>query len=129
MGQADFESVFKELRLILRNEAAGMITAKDGPGFLELHAPWAHPTKPKMPMWFGAVRSGKAYVSFHLMPVYSHPRLLQGISPALKKRIQGKSCFNFKTLDPGLLDELRKLTAEAARLYAKPCYFPGLDPK
>jgi hypothetical protein len=37
-------------------------------------------------VWFGAVRLGKAYVSYHLMPVYALPELLDGISPELKRR-------------------------------------------
>jgi hypothetical protein len=44
------------------------------------------------------VRKGKSYVSFHLIPVYMFPDLLKGLSPALEKRMQGKSCFNFKTV-------------------------------
>ena len=54
--------------------------------------------------WFGAVRLGKAYVSYYLMPVYGDPRLLADMSPELRKRMQGKSCFNFTRVDEGLLD-------------------------
>jgi len=64
----------------------------------------------KKPMFFGAVRIGKAYVSFHLMGVYVYPDLLSDMSPELKKRMQGKSCFNFKQADKKLIAELRKLT-------------------
>ena len=120
MSGQDFEAVFDRLRQTMLDAAAGMKAAVDRPGLLEMHAPWANPAKPQMPMWFGAVRIGKAYVSYHLMPVYSHPKLAKTISPALKARMQGKSCFNFKNLDADLLEELRCLTAEAARLYAKP---------
>jgi hypothetical protein len=38
-------------------------------------------------MWFGAVKLGKAYVSFHLMPLYMSPTLEKEISPSLKKRM------------------------------------------
>ncbi len=44
------------------------------------------------------------------MPVYVNPALLDGISPALKKRMQGKSCFNFTKADPALFEELASLT-------------------
>jgi hypothetical protein len=54
---------------------------------------------------------GKRYVSFYLMPVYSHAELLDGVSPALRKRMQGKSCFNFTTPDEAFLAELEALTA------------------
>ncbi|MBA3573260.1 MAG: hypothetical protein H0W34_15095 [Pyrinomonadaceae bacterium] len=44
------------------------------------------------------------------MPVYAFPELLEGISPELKKRMQGKSCFNFTAVEPKLFKELAKLT-------------------
>lgn len=62
------------------------------------------------PLFFGAVRAGKSYTSFYLMPVYVNPELLEGMSPALKKRMQGKSCFNFKAPDPALFEEIAALT-------------------
>jgi hypothetical protein len=71
------------------------------------------------PMFFGAVISGRAYVSFHLMPLYWDPSLLARISPALKKRMQGKSCFNFTSPDPVLFRELGKLTSKGFALYRK----------
>jgi hypothetical protein len=63
------------------------------------------------PMYFAAVRLGKAYVSYHLMPLYMNAELTATISPALKKRMQGKTCFNFKTApEPDLVKELKRLT-------------------
>lgn len=44
------------------------------------------------------------------MPVYMYPDLLEAVSPGLKKRMQGKSCFNFKQVDEPLLAELESLT-------------------
>jgi hypothetical protein len=32
------------------------------------------------------------------------------MSPALKKRMQGKACFNFTAVDPALFDELADIT-------------------
>lgn len=54
---------------------------------------------------------GKNYVSYHLMPVYMNPAMHERISPELKKRMQGKACFNFTEVDPGLFRELAALTA------------------
>ena len=62
---------------------------------------------------FGSVEIKKNYVSYHLLPIYEHPALLEGISERLKKRMGGKSCFNFTTLEPDLLVELRELTNRA----------------
>jgi hypothetical protein len=59
--------------------------------------------------WFGGVRLGKRYVSHYLMPVYVDPSLADTFSPELKRRMQGKSCFNFTAVDEGLFAELEAL--------------------
>lgn len=122
---SDFAPVFAELRAVMLRAAPGMTVAKDGPGGLLLLAHWPNPAKPKERMWFGSVGTAKAYVSYHLMPVYSHPALLDGLSPALRKRMQGKSCFNFKAADPDLFEELERLTAAGAAVYAEPFTLPA----
>ena len=43
--------------------------------------------KYKRDIYFGAVQIKKNYVSYHLMPVYINPNLLDGISTELKKRM------------------------------------------
>jgi hypothetical protein len=121
---SDFAALTTELIALQRRAAPNMLVAREGPEGISLNAPWAHPTKPKEPMWFGGVKAGKAYVSYHLMPVYTHPALAASISPALKKRMQGKSCFNFQAADPALFEELEALTREAAALYAAPFKLP-----
>src|SRR5246127_2502693 len=71
------------------------------------------------PLFFGAAIRGRAYVSFHLMPLYWEPSLVKGISATLKERMQGKSCFNFSAPDPALFRELGKLTARGFALYKR----------
>ncbi len=44
------------------------------------------------------------------MPVYLKPELLAGLSPELKARMQGKSCFNFTQVDKPLFKQLAALT-------------------
>ena len=63
--------------------------------------------------YFGGARVGKRYVSYYLMPLYSDPSLGDDLSAALRKRRQGKSCFNLSTVDDALLAELEQLTARA----------------
>ena len=58
------------------------------------------------PLFAAAVQIRKSYVSYHLMPVYMDPALLATVSPALRKRMQGKACFNFTTIDPADAREL-----------------------
>jgi len=69
-------------------------------------------------LMFGAVNLGKRYVSYHLMCVYLAPDLLEAMSPELRKRMQGKSCFNFTKVDEELFDELSAITARGRDLYA-----------
>lgn len=56
--------------------------------------------------FFAGAEIKKNYVSFYLMPIYCFPELAGDISPELRKRMQGKSCFNFKTPDAALFEEL-----------------------
>jgi hypothetical protein len=42
------------------------------------------------------------------MPIYSAAK--GGMSPALRKRMQGKACFNFTEVDKPLMKELAELT-------------------
>ena len=53
------------------------------------------------------------------MAVYCETNLLKDISPELKKRMQGKSCFNFNTIDRDLLKELTALTKKGFEYYKK----------
>ena len=47
------------------------------------------------------------------------PDLLDGLSPELKKRMQGKSCFNFKAVDKALFKELGALTRQGYQRFKK----------
>ncbi len=51
------------------------------------------------------------------MPVYGCPELLNGLSADLKKRMQGKACFNFTAIDEQLLSELSKLVDPGFQLF------------
>ncbi len=80
------------------------------------------------PVMFGAVRTGKNYVSFHFMPVYMNPQLQKRISPELRQRMQGKACFNFKTPDEELFRQLAELTAAGLRSFAEnSAGWPGIE--
>lgn len=77
------------------------------------------PTFQGKPLFFGGVMSGRAHVSFHLMPVYWEPSLAKSMSPALKKHRDGMSRFNFTTMEPILFRELAALTRKGFALYKK----------
>ena len=110
--KTEFKAVFAELKSIFKPYVKKMDVASDTGTYYLLNT--RHIMKNKQPLCFGGVRLGKNYVSFYLMSVYASPELLKSMSPELKKRMQGKSCFNFKEVDPKLFKELRSLTKAGA---------------
>jgi hypothetical protein len=106
--QTDFPLVFEKLKAILKPYAKNLTITADTPNGYSLDGPYSE--KYKKAIFFGAAQIKKNYVSFYLMPVYMFPELLKGMSPELKKHMQGKSCFNFKKVEPDLFKELKELT-------------------
>ena len=84
--------IFAELSKLLRPYAEEMNVKTDSDTNFYLEE---NRSSEKLQM-FGAVQVKKNYTSFHLFPVYTDPSLIDDISPELRKRMQGKSCFNFK---------------------------------
>ena len=118
----EFEPIFAKLRGILE-KYAGHLTVKEDAERCYCLEGGRHPTH-KRPMPIAWVQIGKAYVSYHLMPVYACPNVLDGHSAKLKSRMQGKSCFNFKTEDDALFAELEQLTEEGFEAFRKAGYLP-----
>jgi hypothetical protein len=104
----DFEAVHARLREIILKNRGELAVTKDGPGGVAIEIrglegkPWGY---------VAGTRLGKSYVSYYLMPVYVSPELAATLSPELRKRMQGKACFNFTRVDEGLLAELDAVTA------------------
>ena len=67
--------------------------------------------------FFAAVRVAEGHVAFHLMPIYHDPSLLDGLSPALRRHLKGKSTFNFSAVDEVLFAELAALVARSYEAY------------
>ena len=112
-----FSELFERIRALFRPHEAKCVTLCDEPeryylGTHEVRAKDGYRTA------FGGVEIKKNYVSAHVMPVYAHPELLDGISAELRKRMQGKSCFNFKKLDEPLVAELGALIDRGAARFA-----------
>lgn len=107
MSNADFDAVFAALRERMLSHTEGLMVTKDAPGDLVVRIP----ADSGDPGWFGTVTIKKSYVAYHLMPIYCDPSLAENLSPELTRRRQGKTCFNFKRIEPALFDELDRLTA------------------
>ena len=120
MASTEFAKIFDRLREMLASQAASLSVSEDGPtryclegcvGPATIKA-WGGKKKvTKIPVAW--VQIGKAYVSLHLMGVADHPRHDELISPELKARMQGKSCFNFNLVDERLFKELQVLIERA----------------
>lgn len=105
------EATFEALRALLQHHEPALLVDTDEPGHYVLNEPCSD--KKGRPVFFAMVKTGTRRVAFHLMPLYCRPELLEGISPELRKRMQGKSCFNFTRADPVLLDELAGLVLKS----------------
>ena len=111
----DFSSVFEQLKSILKPYAEKMTLKVDTSDTYYIDGPYSE--KWKKQLFFGSAQVKKNYVSFYLMPVYMYPELLQDISPELRKRMQGKSCFNFKKVETELFRELSDLTRKSVKKF------------
>jgi len=108
-GKESFREIFAALKPIFEKYAGRLAVQVDKPDQYFLETKTA--IRNGKHLQFGGVKIGKAYVSFHLMPIYMNPKLQAAISPELKKRMQGESCFNFTNVEPAQIAELKKLTA------------------
>jgi hypothetical protein len=73
--------------------------------------------------WFAGVRpgTGKAAGTAKLMllPVKTHPELLEAVSPGLRKRMSGDALLTLRPGDEVLLPELEQLVARAFDAYVE----------
>ena len=109
----DSDKIFTSLKSILAQYEPSLEVLHNKPNNYYLNIL----PKDKKAEFFGAVQIKKSYVSFHLMPIYYYPELLDPISQELKSKMQGKSCFNFKDTEHQLFAELQSLTKQSFDKY------------
>jgi hypothetical protein len=109
---------FAVLRGILQRHAKQARVMVDKPDAFQLASPTLN-DRTGRPLFVAAAQITKSYVSFHLMPVYAIPELGAAVSPELRKRMQGKSCFNFQTIDAAQVKELEALTKKGLKQFEK----------
>jgi hypothetical protein len=123
---AEFPAIFARLRKILEPYSQTLAVTQDDAVRYCLTG-GVHPThKTAMPVAW--VEIGKNYVSFHHMGVYAFPKLRDGMSAGLKARMQGKSCFNFKTADEKLFAELAQVSAQGFAAFRQAGFLTGKTP-
>jgi hypothetical protein len=114
-AKPDFAAVFTSLCKLLDPFLGGIQVQTDKPGNYHTEIPTIlHRGKP---LYFAGVRTNKNYVSFHLLYMYYHPAAKKALSPALKKRMQGKACFNFTAVDEDCFAELGCLIGDGLKIY------------
>ena len=120
-----FETVFRRLRGILASQASSLDVTDDSSTRYCLEAPIGPATlqasggksrRPRIPVAW--IEVGQAYVSYHLMGV-TVPSVQAGMSAALKARMQGKTCFNFTSLDETAIAELDRVPSASIAAFKK----------
>jgi hypothetical protein len=107
-----FVETFASLRSVLQRHGKRLLTMVDTANDFQLASP-TMTDRSGRPLFFAAVQIKKSYVSYHLMPIYMNPTLMTSVTPELKKRMQGKACFNFNSIDAAQLKDLSALTKTA----------------
>lgn len=114
-AKPDLAAVFVALRKLLESFKGEITTETDEPRNYHTAVPTlVHRGKP---LYFAGVKTGKNYVSFHLLPLYYNPDLNKEVPAELKKRKQGMACFNFSSVDDARFAELRKLSAQGLKMF------------
>jgi hypothetical protein len=97
---------------MLQRHGQRLLTTVDTPNDFQLASP-DYTDRTGRPLFVAAVQIKKSYVSYHLLPLYMNATLTASVPPALKKRMQGKACFNFSSVEATQLKELSALTKTA----------------
>jgi hypothetical protein len=113
VARPEFEATFATLKDMLLKQAPKALVVRDVPGDFQIASPTLV-DRVGRPLTLAMVLIKKSYVSFHLIPVYALAALAKTISPSLRKRMQGRACFNFTSVEPAQLRELATLTKKGA---------------
>lgn len=106
-GPSDLDAVFDSLQSVLSRYASrfsvhtGRVRNKRD-YHLILEKPVVIDGRKKKELWFASVIQQKGSVGFYFLPVYFCPEVRARLVPELLKYLDGKGCFHFKRLEPGL---------------------------
>ena len=123
LPRAKMEDAFATARALLARHAEALVVKTDTPDVLYLDTP--HVQKNKTPLFFGSVTRKPKGVALHLMPVYTDPDLLDAVPEALRKKMTGKSCFAFASLDAAQAEALAALLGASMDRYRAHGFVPA----
>jgi hypothetical protein len=111
------KETFEALKTVLVAHSKGLRVTRDGalgPGSIV-----AGPKSSERPWrdFFAAVREGKNYTALHFMPIYSHPSKFEDLPGDLRKKLTGKACFHFKTVDPETIEMVGAMLDRGRDIY------------
>jgi hypothetical protein len=104
------------LRLVVTGTSAKPQTKLTVP--VPIVVPGAYGGKP-IDLEVAAIIPQSKSVGFYLMPLYIQPSLKSKISPALRKALKGKTCFHITSIEPPILDDVRKAIEFGTKLYGE----------
>lgn len=110
---ADLNAVEAELRAILVHYE-DVLEAAEIYGMEVLRRPGA-----KAHDWFAGVQQVSGTVKFNLLPMHTHPAILEGASSALLRHRTGASVMKFAEYDEPLFEELEALVGRAFDTYMR----------
>lgn len=115
-GKRQFGATFAALREVLAGYSDRLLVTVDKPGNYQV---CSRTMKDRIgrPLFIAGVQVKKNYVSFHLLPLYMNPALQKKIPPALRKRMQGKACFNFTEITTEQARDVAEITREGAEAF------------
>ncbi len=90
----EFEEVFAALKAVLKKHERTLFVLKDEPQEYTLVT--KSNSNRGMKMWFGSVRAGKAYVSYHLMPLYFNPAMNALVPPDAQETDAGENVLQLQ---------------------------------
>lgn len=117
--KGNFEATFTALREVLAAYSDRLLVTVDKPGDYQISSRTLK-DRTGRPLFVAAVQIKKNYVSYHLLPLYMNPALQMKVSPDLKKRKQGKACFNFTEIAPEQVRDIAGLTGECIEAFKNP---------
>ncbi|MGE0724416.1 MAG: hypothetical protein AB7O45_08580 [Alphaproteobacteria bacterium] len=121
-----FPAVFDALKSRLRRHAGDLAVLTDRPGRYEVtgRKPY-HVTSlrtgraiAKRDAYFAGIVILRGHVGFYFMPACASPGFMDQFSPAMRKRLKGKSCFHFRRPEE-VDDELDRMIVEGRRAFEK----------
>lgn len=68
-------------------------------------------------VYFGGIVLRGKYISLYNMAIYMNKKLTENLSPALKKKLSGKSCFHLTELNDSMISEIEGLFENSYQYY------------